>query len=70
MSFNRRILPKLEELVELRKSFESDSEFIKRIIGKSDVIMGPSDSMAFISEIRKEIDGKKENPGARPGEHQ
>lgn len=70
MSFNRRILPNLEELVELRKSFESDSEFIKRIIGKSDVVMGPSDSMAFISEIRKQIDGKKENSGDRPGQHQ
>lgn len=70
MSFNRRILPNLEELVELRKSFESDSEFIKRIIGKSDVVMGPSDSMAFISEIRKQIDGKKENSGDRSGQHQ
>jgi len=67
MSFNRRFLPQLSELVELHESLGSDSEFIKRVVGKSDVIMGPSDSMAFVSEIRKKVNEKEEDSGNRPG---
>jgi hypothetical protein len=67
MSFNRRFLPELSELVKLREALGSDSDFIKRIVGKSDVIMGPSDSMTFVSEIRKKVDEKEEDPGNRPG---
>lgn len=70
MSFNRRILPQLEDLKEMRNSCNNDIEFIKRIVGKSDVIMGPSDSMAFISEIRKNLNEKKEDAGSGPRKHQ
>lgn len=70
MSFNRRILPQLEDLKEMRNSCNNDIEFIKRIVGKSDVIMGPSDSMAFISEIRKNLNEKKEDTGSGSRKHQ
>lgn len=58
MSFNKRILPDLESLIELRKSLGNDREFLRSVIGKSDCIVGSTDSMNYIKEVEQKINDK------------
>jgi hypothetical protein len=55
MGFNKRILPRKKDLVELRKSFPDPSEFISSVIGKSDALIGSNKSFSYIKKVRKEI---------------
>ena len=51
MGFNKRNLPDLEELKIIHKKFETDEDFIKHIIGKADVILGPPESHRYIETV-------------------
>jgi hypothetical protein len=55
MGFNKRILPSKKDLVELRKSFPDPVEFISRVIGKSDALIGSDKSFKYIKKVKKEI---------------
>ena len=58
MSFNKRILPELEKLIELRESIGDDREFLRSVIGKSDCLVGSTDSMNYVKEIELKINNK------------
>lgn len=60
MGFNKRYLPELDKLKKMRESFSSDSDFLYNVIGKSCVLIGPSDSMDYLNYIRKEIENGAE----------
>lgn len=51
MGFNKRYLPELEELKKTHERFSDDKEFIKFIVGKSEALIGPSDSIQYLDEI-------------------
>lgn len=62
MSFNKRYLPALDVIKDLREKSESDEIFLKNLLGKSDTIMGPKDSVEYVNSmiektIKKEKDG-------------
>jgi hypothetical protein len=51
MGFNRRELPELDKLKEIHQNIGNDLEFIKFIVGKSDVLTGSVDSYIYLEEI-------------------
>lgn len=55
MGFNKRYVPDLETLKEIRKKHSNDEEFLKSVVGKSDVLMGPPDSIDFLDYIRNKF---------------
>ena len=59
MSFNKRILPDLDNLMKIREEIGNDRQFIKQIIGKSDCLMGSRESLNFIEEIEKSLEDIK-----------
>lgn len=58
MGFDRRNLPELEDLKRTRQRFNDDKKFIKFVVGKADVLVGPSESHRYIEEVYLSI--KKE----------
>ena len=58
MSFNKRILPELEKLIELRESIGDDREFLRSVIGKSDCLVGSTDYMNYVKEVELKINNK------------
>lgn len=61
MGFNKRYIPDLPELENLRSKFSCDEDFLKKIIGKSEALIGPSDSMRYIETMEDSIKQKKQN---------
>jgi hypothetical protein len=57
MGFNKRILPRRRDLAEIRKSFPDPSEFLFKVIGKADALMGSDKSFKYIKKVKKEIKG-------------
>jgi hypothetical protein len=55
MGFNKRYLPDLEELKVIHEKFPDDRDFIKFIVGKSDALIGPSESHAYLDMISNRI---------------
>jgi hypothetical protein len=55
MGFNKRILPRKKDLIELRKTFADPAEFILSVVGKSDALIGSDKSFKYIKKVRKEI---------------
>jgi len=60
MGFNKRYLPELDRLKEIRKSCSSDSDFLYKVIGKADALIGSSDSMDYLNTIREKIEKMSE----------
>lgn len=61
MGFLKTYLPDLHELENLRSKFSCDEDFLRRVIGKSEAIIGPSDSMRYIEDIEKMVKERKQN---------
>jgi len=61
MGFTKRYLPDVEKLVEMRKEINDDREFIKKVVGKSDCLMGSTESLQMIRYIEDEIENGKKN---------
>ena len=59
MSFNKRIIPDLDDLIKRRNEIGNDSLFLKEIIGKSDCIIGSEVSLNFIREMEKSLYSNK-----------
>jgi hypothetical protein len=55
MSFNKRIVPALDRLVEMREKINDDEAFLKMVFGKGDCFMGPAESFDYLNEIRNKL---------------
>ena len=65
MGFNKRYVPELESLKERRKEYSSDREFLNAIVGKSDALIGPVESIKYLDSIYEKIK-EKENETHSP----
>ena len=61
MGFSKRYLPELDRLMEIRKEINDDREFLKYIVGKSDCLMGSTESLQMIRYIEEEIENERKN---------
>lgn len=61
MGFTKRYLPDLDKLVEMRKEINNDREFLKTVIGKSDCLMGSSESIELIRYIEEELENERKD---------
>jgi hypothetical protein len=59
MGFNLRHLPELEVLLERRKKYETDEDFLRAVVGKSDSIAGPNKSVEYLDSIYEKIKNKE-----------
>lgn len=69
MSFNKRYLPDLPKLIEMREKHSSDKEFIDFIedyYKKADALLGPNESFEYIKEAKKRIEEDEQGLGKRP----
>lgn len=64
MGFEKTYLPDLEELKKLHSKFETDEEFLKKLLGKSEVIIGPNDSHRYINEVYERVQKNKKDHGS------
>ena len=64
MGFNKRYLPELESLKEIREKMNSDKEFLNMYLYRPDVVLGSVDSMAYVKEIEnlEKIKNDSEQP--------
>jgi hypothetical protein len=51
MGFNKRYLPELERLKEIREEMNSDKEFLNIYLYKPDVVLGSIDSMDYVKKV-------------------
>lgn len=61
MGFNKRYLPDLDKLVEMRNEIGNDREFLRTVLGKSDCLMGSSESLQMIRYIEEELENERKN---------
>jgi len=55
MGFTKRILPDPESLKKMRAEIGNDREFLKMVVGKSDCLLGSTESLEMIRYIEEEI---------------
>ena len=53
MGFNKKYLPNIEKMLEARKSYRSDSEFLNEYIGKYDCLIGSRESIDYLRELEE-----------------
>jgi hypothetical protein len=51
MGFNKRHLPELERLKEIREKMNSDKEFLNIYLYNPDVVLGSVESMNYVKEV-------------------
>jgi hypothetical protein len=51
MGFHKRHIPDIERLKEIRTSCNSDEEFLEKILGKADAIIGSVESVRYLDEV-------------------
>lgn len=57
MGFNKKYLPPIEKMLEARKMYDSDSDFLRSYIGKYDCLIGSKESMDYLKELEeKEVE--------------
>jgi hypothetical protein len=61
MGFNKRFVPELDVLVERRKNYSSDEEFLSAVVGKSDALIGSSESIDYLDQIYDNIKKEKDS---------
>lgn len=62
MGFNKRFLPEIDEMQRIYDACESDIEFLEKVVGKSDAVMGSAESFEFLRIIEESVYGDEE-PG-------
>lgn len=64
MGFNKRYLPELERLKEIREKINSDKEFLNMYLYRPDVVLGSADSMDYVKEVEdlEKIKNDSEQP--------
>jgi hypothetical protein len=67
MGFHKRHIPGLDRLKEIRTSCNSDEEFLDKIVGKSDAIIGSNESIRYLDEIYENVKkrGEENDDGGR-----
>jgi hypothetical protein len=53
MGFNKKILPPIDKMIEIRNSYPSDSEFLEGFIGKYDCLIGSRESLDYLKEMEE-----------------
>ena len=66
MSFNKKYLPDLPDLIKIRGSYSSDEEFLDSYLRKVDAIMGSQESFRYLEEIKKRVKDNEQSMGKRP----
>ena len=66
MSFNKKYLPELPELIKVRETYPSDEEFLDRYFRKVDAILGSQESFEYIQKMRKKVEEDEQGLGKRP----
>ena len=66
MSFNKRYLPELPDLIKIRESYSSDEEFLDVFLRKVDAVMGSEESFRYLDEIKKRVKDNEQSMGKRP----
>ena len=66
MSFNKKYLPELSELIKVRETYSSDEEFLDIYFRKTDAILGSQESFDYIQEMRKRVEENEQRLGKRP----
>ena len=66
MSFNKKYLPELSELIKVRETYSSDEEFLDIYFRKADAILGSQESFDYIQEMRKRVEENEQRLGKRP----
>jgi hypothetical protein len=66
MSFNKKYLPDLPDLIKIRESYSSDEEFLDSYLRKVDAIMGSQESFLYLEEIKKRVKDNEQRMGKRP----
>jgi len=51
MSFNKKYLPPIEKFLEIRKTYNTDSDFLNQYIGKYDCLVGSRESIDHLKEL-------------------
>lgn len=55
MGFHKRFLPELSKLIEIRQECDSDKEFISRVVGKSEALIGPDESIKYVDAVYERL---------------
>lgn len=66
MSFNKRYIPNLPDLIKMREKHSSDEEFILFIDNlnrKADALLGSSESFEYLREMREKIKADEQGLG-------
>lgn len=58
MGFHKRFVPELDKLIEIHKECVSDNEFIQRVVGKAEALIGSEEPIKYIDEIYEKIMSK------------
>jgi hypothetical protein len=66
MSFNKKYLPDLSDLIKVRETYSSDEEFLDIYFRKTDAILGSRESFDYIHEMRKRVEKNEKKLGKRP----
>ena len=66
MSFNKKYLPELPDLIKIRESYSSDQEFLDVFLRKVDAVMGSEESFRYLDEIKKRVKDNEQSVGKRP----
>lgn len=64
MGFNKRYLPELNKIKEIRKKMNSDEEFLNVYLYRPDAVIGSTDSMDYVKEVESLL--KEKNDNQRP----
>lgn len=65
MSFNKKYLPSVEKLIQIRESYSSDEEFLEDYFRKTDAVLGSPDSFEYIRQIRERVKQNEQEVGKR-----
>ena len=68
MGFNIRYLPELDVLLERRKKYDSDEDFLWAVVGKSDSIIGPDSSIEYLDSIHRGIKDTEQKKEIKKGD--
>lgn len=61
MGFNKRYLPDLDKLKEIRDKMNSDKEFLNTYLYRPDVVIGSTDSMDYVKKVESLVKEKNDN---------
>ena len=59
MSFHKRHIPDFEDLIKIYEESKNDKEFLDKVVGKADALIGSTESMEFIEKIEEKVYPKK-----------